>query len=288
MIESADGPGGAAGDQDWLAIWRQMYDAERAQTEALAAAREPADDHWAHQAARFARATGRAPQPDDFMRFVLPHLQPDDHVLDIGAGAGRHAVYLARRNLHVTAVEPSPSMRQQLQQRLADTPGAELTLVPEGWPDATTPMVDVAICAHVIYGVREIGPFLLHMDARTRRACFVLVGERQPAYYINPFWQRIYGEPRAPLPGARECLNVLHQLGIPARTARLPASRYLFADQHEALADLRWRLRLPPDSAYDAALHTAMHELLEPGAEGQLMPKSQLAQVMVLWWEPRP
>src|SRR5262249_5656896 len=78
------------GGYDWLAIWRQMYDAERVQTAVMAPGQEQASDHWANQAARFARATGRAPQPDHFLRFVLPYLQPSDTVLDIGAGAGRH------------------------------------------------------------------------------------------------------------------------------------------------------------------------------------------------------
>src|SRR6476659_8395443 len=71
-IPAAIGAGGC----DWLAIWQQMYDAERAQVEAvMAPGQEQAGDHWANQAARFARATGRAPQPDNFLRFVLPHLQ---------------------------------------------------------------------------------------------------------------------------------------------------------------------------------------------------------------------
>jgi len=137
----------------------------------------------------------------------------------------------------------------------------------------------------VVYGVREIGPFLALMDQVARRACFLLLGYRQPAYYINPFWKRIYGEPRAPLPGALECLNALHQLGISAQLALLPASRYTFADEDEALADLRWRLRLPHESAYDAALQAAMRDLLDRGENGQLMPQSQPTHVVVLWWE---
>jgi SAM-dependent methyltransferase len=287
MTASADAPAAIdTDDGDWLAIWHQMYDAERTQTESVRPpALEPVGDHWASQAARFAQATDRAAQPDHFMRFVLPHLRPSDSVLDIGAGAGRHAVYLAQQVARVVAVEPSPSMRQQLERRLADAPNAHVAVVPERWPDADAPACDVAICAHVVYGVREIGPFLLRMDAIARRACFVLLGYRQPAYYINPFWKHFYGEPRAPLPGAQECLNVLRQLGIAAQHAHLPASRYTFADEHEALADLRWRLRLPSEPAHDAALQAAMRDLLDSSADGRLMPQNQPTHVVVLWWE---
>jgi cyclopropane fatty-acyl-phospholipid synthase-like methyltransferase len=120
MTVSAECPPAiSAGGCDWLAIWRQMYDAKRAQVEALQSPKQAPADHWASQAARFAQATGRAQQPDHFLRFVLPHLQPGDTVLDIGAGAGRHAVYLTKQVARVVAVEPSPSMRQQLERRLA-------------------------------------------------------------------------------------------------------------------------------------------------------------------------
>ena len=287
MTVSADAPIAiGAGEEDWLAIWRQMYDAERVQTDAVAPPmREPVGDHWASQAARFAQATGRPAQPDHFMRLILPHLQPSDTVLDIGAGAGRHAVYLAQQVAQVVAVEPSFAMREQMERRLAAAPNSSVTIVPERWPDADVPACDVAICAHVVYGVREIDPFLVRMNAIARRACFILLGYRQPAYYINPFWNRVYGEPRAPLPGAQECLNVLHQLGIAAQLVHLPASRYTFADEREALADLRWRLRLPSESAHDAALHAAMRDLLDCGPEGQLMPQNQPTQVAALWWE---
>ena len=61
-----------AEEADWLAIWRRMYDAERAQTDALVPVQELIGDHWASQAARFAQATGRAAQPDHFMRLVQP------------------------------------------------------------------------------------------------------------------------------------------------------------------------------------------------------------------------
>jgi len=275
-----------AGKQDWLAIWRQMYDAERAQTDAVAPPmREPAGDHWASQAARFAQATGRPAQPDHFMRLVLPYLQPSDTVLDIGAGAGRHAVYLAQQVARVVAVEPSDSMRAQLERRLVEAHGINLTIVPERWPEADVPTCDVAICAHVLYGVREIGPFLVRMDAIAHRACFILLGYRQPAYYINPFWNRVYGAPRAPLPGALECLNVLRQLGIAAQLTHLPASRYTFANEREALADLHWRLRLPSESAHDSILHAAIRDLLDCGPEGQLMPQNQPSHVAALWWE---
>ena len=51
---------------------------------------------------------------------------------------------------------------------------------------------------------------------------------RQPSYVLSPFWEALYGEPRLPLPGALECLNVLYQLGIPAQLTLLPAKFFTY------------------------------------------------------------
>src|SRR5262249_9075194 len=138
-----------AGGCDWLALWRQMYDAERAQVEAIAVPGQgQAGGHWAKQAPRFSRAHRRAPPPGHLLRLVVPSLRPSDTVLDIGAGAGRHAVYLGGQVARVIAVEPSPSMQQHLARRAAEAPDANVTIVPERWPAAEVPACDVAICAH--------------------------------------------------------------------------------------------------------------------------------------------
>jgi SAM-dependent methyltransferase len=274
-----------AGGCDWLAIWQQMYDAERAQTAAHTGAQAGRRaDRWAGRAGRFAQAASRTVQPDAFMRALLPQLQPTDVVLDIGAGTGRHATFLAGRVAQVIVVEPSASMREHLEQRLVALDAQNMTVVPGFWPIADIPFCDIAICAHVAYGVREIEPFLTKMDQAARRGCFVLIGFHQPSFVLSPFWEAIYGEPRLPLPGALECLNVLYQLGIPAQLALLPASRYVFANRQEALEDLRWRLALPDDIASDARLVDAMDTVLQTDESGGLAVPEQPDAVALLWW----
>ncbi|NJN18922.1 MAG: class I SAM-dependent methyltransferase [Oscillochloris sp.] len=259
------------GGIDWGAYWQQMHDAEGAQSEAvLAAGVDSAPDRWAGQAGRYAAATGRVAQPDAFMQFVLPHLRPDDRVLDIGAGAGRHAGFLAGHVAQVIAVERSPAMRMQLERRIAEQQIPNIAVVAADWPAAAVAEIDIAICSHVIYGVRTIVPFLQHMDAVARRACFISAGFRQPSYGLNRFWQHIYGEARLPLPGAMECLNVLDQLGIRAQLNHIPASYYSFADETEALADIRWRLRLSQSPQHDAAILAAIADILVRDAAGRL------------------
>ncbi|HWQ16020.1 MAG TPA: class I SAM-dependent methyltransferase [Roseiflexaceae bacterium] len=271
---------------DWLDIWRRMYDAERAQGErATAPGFQVGEDFWAGQAERFAAAARRAPQPDAFMQRVLPQLRPDDIVLDIGAGSGRYLPVLARACAHVIALEPSPAMRAHLERRIAEERLENVTVVAATWPAQDVPPCDVAISAHVVYGVREIGPFLERMRDVARRECFLYLALRHPSTFISPLWRRFHGEERLPLPGGLECLCVLHQLGIPAGLELIPVgSRITFAGEDEALADVRFRLRLPPDPARDTAIRAAIRELFEPAADGQLAPPDQPRHAALIRW----
>lgn len=273
----------SAGGYDWLAVWRRLYDEEREQGEsATAPGFATGGDFWAGQADRFAAAAGRSDQPDAFMRFLLPRLRPEDRVLDIGAGTGRYEPLLAEHVAHVYALEPSPSMRRHLEQRSA----ANVEVLSGSWPEANAPACDVAISAHVLYGVREIGPFLRRMHTVAQRACYLFLTFRHPASFISPFWERFHGQPRLPLPGALECLNALYQLGIPAHLALVPlVSRLSFADEDAALADIRWRLRFPPNAERDTRLLSAIRELLDRDADGHLRPRDLPAQAAVIWWE---
>lgn len=276
-----------AGGYDWLATWRRMYDDERAQAEQLAPTSGAAQaDCWAGQATRFAAAAQRSPQPDGFLRFLLPRLRPTDTVLDIGAGSGRYEPLLAANAAEVLALEPSPAMREQLAQRLAEAQPSNVRVLAEGWPAASAPVCDVAIAAHVLYAVREIAPFLSAMHAAARRGGYLLLALRHPSSFISPFWERMHGAPRLPLPGALECLNVLFQLGIAAQLTLVPIlTRFSYLDEDEALADLRWRLRAPATPATDAAIRTAIVDLLDRDADGRLAPRDQPAHAAVIWWE---
>lgn len=270
---------------DWFSIWRDMYDQEKQQSESLRNWKAKEQDPWRSRAKSFATASGRASQPDHFLQFVLPQLRPDDQLLDIGAGAGRHSIYLAQEGWQVTAIEPSGAMREQLEARSDQQARERLQIIPESWPSGTIDGCDVTICSHALYGVREIEPFLRRMDEVSRRACFILIGFQQPSFYSAPFWERIYKQERLRLPGALECFNALYQLGIAANLTLLPASRYSFASRDEALNDLEWRLQIQQDSALWERLQSAIDDLLIEDSDGRLSTAHQPKHVAVIWWQ---
>lgn len=276
-----------AGGYDWLDVWRRMYDQERAQAED---ATDPAfarfADHWASQAGRFAKSVARSPQPDGFMRFVLPRLRSGDTLIDVGAGTGRYLPTLAPHVERIVAVEPSPAMRGPMEQLVTDGELHNVEIVPEQWPNASTPSADVVISAHVLYGVREVGPFLQALDEAAQRACYLFLALRHPTSFMSIFWQELRGEPRLPLPCALEALNALHQLGIPAHMHLVPvAGVYSFADVDEALEDIRYRLRFAPDADRDLRIRQAIDRLLQPAPDGSLAVPGQMQHAAVLYWE---
>lgn len=278
-----DSTGPRAGGYDWLARWRQMYDAERAQAEALAPA---GADHWQGRAARFAASSQQTPQPDPFMQALAPLLRPTDHVLDVGAGTGRYVPFLASQVARVSAVEPSDAMREHLTRRIEEEGVKNAEVVPHGWPLETERRADVVFAAHVVYSVREIGPFLQAMNAAADRLCVLLAMVRHINALVSPFWERIHGEPRHLLPAAPEAYNVLLQLGYSATLELIPARPVMYIDLNEALTDIRQRLRLYPESGRDAELRTAIEELLICNDDGTIAPPNQPRYAAVIAWRP--
>lgn len=222
------------------------------------------------------------------MTWLHPRLRPTDRVLDVGAGTGRYLPFLARHVAEVIAVEPSPSMRAELERTLEAEQILNVQVIAESWPLTQPITADVVISAHVVYGVREIGPFLAGIDGAARRLCAMLLGLKHPTSVLAPFWERIHGQPRLPLPGALEALAACHQLDLAARLDLLPATRsFRFPSVDDALEEIRGRLRLTPEPARDAALLAAIADLLVPTDDGALAPRDQQRHTAVVWWEPR-
>ena len=94
------------------------------------------------------------PEPLRHAALVLRHTSSDADVLDVGAGTGRAAMFLAEAGLRVWCIEPSAAMRMILLGRVADdtTHDALLTVLPG---DAQTldlgRQFDAAAACHLLY-----------------------------------------------------------------------------------------------------------------------------------------
>lgn len=277
------------GGLDWRAVWREMYDAERAQGEAATDPEfEQYADHWAPRAAHMAALSQSAEQPDGFMRLLLPRLHASDTVLDIGAGTGRYLATVSPAVAHVIAVEPSPAMRTQLERHIVELGLDNVEVVASSWPMDTPPRADVAFAAHVVYGVREIAPFLEGMRQAARRVCYLYLGIRHPAAALAAFWKHVRGEERLELPAALEALNVLYQLGMTASLELVPSGQpFSFTSRATAIDEIRHRLRCSATPERRAQIETAIDALLISEVDGTLRIEPNARQAAVLSWSGR-
>jgi 2-polyprenyl-3-methyl-5-hydroxy-6-metoxy-1,4-benzoquinol methylase len=215
---------GESSSIDFIERWRSLVE-DRA-----AAARGHADPgYWDRRAPTFARSTqGRS---DAFVDVIEPYLSPRKTLIDVGAGAGRHAVPLAERLEWVTAVEPSEGMRAQIPHR------GNMTVVASSWQDAAVAPADLLICSHVLYGVEDPVSFIAKMEAAARERVFIMLRESPMAHLGAVVRERMFGvEPR--LPRFSDLFMLLMQMGIAPDVAftRYPnPQRYAGID--EALAD---------------------------------------------------
>ncbi len=157
-------------------------------------------------------------------------------MLDVGAGVGRYALPLARLARQVVAVEPSPAMQHHLAERIAAANATNLTLVPAAWPAAAAEVApaDIVLCAHVVYGVREIVPFVRALDSHTRRACLIAIRvDQHPG--LADISAALFGSAPVRQPALLDLYPLLADLGIVADVQTSPATgSFHFADHEQA------------------------------------------------------
>lgn len=274
------------GEQDWLQIWRDMYDRERNQGEsATHPDMQRSADQYATAAARYARNVKRVPQPDAFMQWMLPQLNAGMTVLDIGAGSGRYVAPLAQAGMHVKALEQSPAMREQIGIVVQEQHLSQVEIIADSWPTASTVTCDVAMAVHVLYAVREIAPFVQAMHAAARAMCVILLGVRHPTTPVLPLWQAYHGYERLPLPGAFECLGALAQLGIAANVHMMPSPAPIsYASLEEAATEMCYRLRLPYGEPYQQQLAHLIAQDWIVGEDGSVTSPHTPPPHAAIWW----
>ncbi|MDA0676380.1 MAG: class I SAM-dependent methyltransferase [Chloroflexi bacterium] len=242
--------------------WKQTVIAEHAQADAFRSD-TPGGDHWNKLAHRFAPVDRESAFEDETLKAVLKYVRPSDTVLDVGAGAGRLAVPLAERCKHVTAVEPSPAMRERMAEQAKAWGVDNLTIIGSSWEDATVEPADMVICSHVLYTVRDIGEFLRKLVSAAKREVVLVVFEESAMANYFPLWEQVYGEKRIPLPTLPEVKNVLTEMGLKFSMEKLPEWQSRpFPDEESAYEESMARLFMSPDSKYALNLKAALERSL--------------------------
>ena len=244
--------------------WQAMVEAHQAQTQRL---RDPAWDAGGDFRPSFVESfrAGRGRWDDAaVVDAIRPHLDADDTLVDVGAGAGRFALPLAEIVRSVVAVEPSPVMGAALTEDAQKRGISNISLVPARWQELPDLRGDVLFSSHMIYPLREIEALLGWMTRAARRWAGIAIFAVPPQSWIAPFWPLVHGEERLPAPHFAQLVDVLNDRGRgPVDVTLIDAEPFPLGSQDGALSRLRRRLYVVPASDADNRLRAAMQELLE-------------------------
>ena len=191
----------------------------------------PADIWTGQSAAQFRFDPNRELDPN--LAVMASYVSPADVVVDIGGGAGRVSLPLALRCHEVLTVEPSAGMAAEYEGSRNEAGITNARLVPAGWMDHHGIEGDITLTCDVTYFVRNIVPFVERMQASARLRVMILVWSEPPPNRGAELFRRVYEEPLAPMPGHRELLPVLWDIGILPGVRVLPAPTW-WEDWHYA------------------------------------------------------
>lgn len=233
---------------------------------------------------------------DPVLDALLALVRSGETWLDIGAGAGRFALPIARRldpsGGGVIAVDSSRSMLDALGEIAEDYAIENLRVVEARWPPSGSRALadveaDVALIAHVGYDIEEIGPFLDAMEAAAERLCVAVLMTRVPASAADPFWPPVHGEERVALPALPDMLELLETRGRTPRVEMITVESRRFDSRETIGGFVRRQLWIDPDGPKEARFQAALDELTESDGDGWAIRGRGPGEVGVVTWAPR-
>ena len=242
--------------------WKEMIQAEHAQSDRMRDLILPPEDHWTPYAQQF---KGDPRRTDDLLvDYFQDPVDAEQVVIDVGAGGGRLALPLALVCSRVVAVDPSPSMCKVLREASYEFGVDNVEVVESEWMDAEVEQADITLCSHVLYAIQEIEPFVRKLENKASKLVMVVLFQSPPQSQIYHLWETVHYEPRLPLPSLSEFRNVLKEMGVrPTISALPPQPPRGFDTLDGARAQLARRLYVEPGTPQMERLESAIATHLE-------------------------
>ncbi|MBI4188710.1 MAG: class I SAM-dependent methyltransferase [Chloroflexi bacterium] len=269
------------GEIDWLELWRE-----------LATTMKLRSGEWASRYALHARSLqaessvrGQAHEKSDpLLDFILRNIDSRSTVLDVGSGAGRWTIPVARIARSVTAVEPSADMQDMLRQSITAARLSNIQIVAATWQEAAVEPHDVVICAHAMNASPEFAGFVHKMENHARERCYIALHIPPHDGIINELCLAISGR-RYDSPNAIVAYNALYELGIYANVLVEEGIALWENDTiDEAFARAKRHLRLESSTAHDELIRNTLVRRLTLKNDKYIWPDGMRS--VLFWWRP--
>ncbi len=265
--------------------WKDRIESHHAQTHRARGDTPEHADMWSTLAGNFRADPRRTDDP--VVNFLSPFTGTDKTVLDVGGGAGRYALPLALKSKQVIVVEPSPSMTGALNDSAQEAGIENISTVAETWEDAVVEPAHIVLCANVVYGVADIGPWVQKLNDHARELVAIVAYMDAPSSMMSPLWEAVHGEERIDLPATPELLPALWELGIFPNLQMLPPEPSRAAPSMDVAVQIaRVFLYVQPGTEADGRLLEAANELAVETPQGITLRRTQVRPQAVLWWHP--
>lgn len=203
-------------------------------------------------------------------------------VLDVGAGTGRASLPLARSGHPVTAVERNPGMLAGLAELAVGLP---VEVVEGSWPEVSNQVGAhaVAMCAHVVYDVADIGPFLKALAERATAGVVIELTETHPWTHLAPYYMALHGLARLPGPSADDLAKVVEEVfGTSPILERWTRPADLWFESRQEIIELYGRRLVLPRERWPELDHLLGPAIIEN--DGRFLFGADARQFVTLWW----
>jgi CTP:molybdopterin cytidylyltransferase MocA/SAM-dependent methyltransferase len=230
---------------------------------------------------------------DPTLNAILDHLRPGETWLDVGAGAGRFALPIARAlddsGGSVVALDPSGSMLESLREIADDYDIENVSTVHARWP-VPSPAdfeADAVLIAHVGYDIEAIAPFVDALEVAARRLCVAVFMERQPSSIADACWPPVHGEPRVSLPALPEFVELLEARGSRPTVGMFEREPRRFENRDTLVGFLRRQLWIAEGGAKEKLFQKVLTTLVVEDEGGFGLVDQRPLPVGIVTWAPR-
>lgn len=231
---------------------------------------------------------------DPVLDALVDLVRPGETWLDVGAGAGRFALPLARAlddsGGSVVALDASASMLEGLREIAEDYAIENVRTIEARWPadQGATPFeADVTLIAHVGYDVEAIGPFLDGLEAAAGRLAVAVLMDRVPASAADAFWPLVHGEERMALPALPDLLELLDARGRSPSVTRIAGEARRFETREQLEGFVRRQLWIDPAGKKEARFRAALDDFAAADGDGWTIRGRTPFDIGIVTWRPR-